>query len=305
MKPNLPFASLRTFESVARLRGFGRAAEELGVSQSAVSQHVKALEKWLGVRLVRRGGGQVMPTRQGDLLATAVGDNFSAVAVLCQDLRATAGRRPSVTLSCPAGLAKAWLWPRLSAFDMAHPDLPLSVVTVPPGVALPDEDVDIVIHHSPGGIPGMQCERLMSEQILPVCAPALASGARPLRGLPDLARHTVLHEDARGSGLVAAGWRAWASHSGQTLPTPLRERYFDGSDLVLAAAEAGLGVAMGRRPVVDAALASGRLICPFGAPVATEARYWLVYLPGAMASARVQAVRDWLLSSARETAGRA
>lgn len=305
MKPNLPFASLRTFESVARLRGFGRAAEELGVSQSAVSQHVKALEKWLGVRLVRRGSGQVLPTRQGDLLAAAVGDSFAAVAVLCQDLRASAGRRPSVTLSCPAGLAKAWLLPRLAGFDAAHPDLPLSVVTAPPGAPLPDDEVDIVIHHAAGGVPGMHCERLMTEQILPVCAPGLAVGPAPLRGVADLAQHTLLHEDLRGAGAAAAGWRHWASQSGLALPTPLRERYFDGADLVLAAAEAGLGVAMGRRPVVDAALAAGRLVAPFGTPVTTEARYWLVFLPGAQTSARVRAVRDWLLATAAQSGGQA
>ena len=294
MKNNLPFASLRTFESVVRLRGFGRAAEELGVSQSAVSQHVKALEKWLGARLVRRSGGVVIPTDAGQRLATTVGDSFGRVASLCNNLRASTGRRAAITLACPAGLAQAWLMPRLAGFDQAHPDIPLSLRVTGSAPGLADESADLVIHYGPSSLPGLHCERLMSERIFPVCAPTLLEGGRALHRPADLAGHTILHEDLSGLGGNAPGWDFWARQTGTTLPRPLRERTFNDATLIVSASVAGFGVGMGREAMVMETLTQGRLVRPFDGFAISEFSYWLTCLSGALTATPVSTLRDWL-----------
>lgn len=296
MKLNLPYASLRTFEAVARLRGYARAAQELGVSQSAVSQHVKALEKWLGIRLVRRGGGIVVPTDLGQRLALMVGDGFGAVASLCNDLRASSGQRPALTLACPAWLAQTWLVPRLARFDAAGPALTLRTARASQGMI--DDDADLTIHFGTAPIAGVPCERLMGEQVIPVCAPALLRRGLALNGPDDLTNHTLLHQRAGAEGDQVPGWPLWARQVGVPSPQGQQERYFDDPDLTLAAAVAGLGVALGRTPLVDAMLASGALIAPFGTPVATGLGYWLVFPQGAAQSARTKALADWLHTEA-------
>lgn len=298
MKMNLPYASLRTFESVARLRGFGRAAEELGVSQSAVSQHVKALEKWLGARLVRRGGGVVVPTEQGMRLALAVGEGFGVVAALCDDLRAATGQRPALMLACPAALARLWLVPRLAEFEALCPAAPLQIVNLRRGGALVDDDADLTIHFGAAPVPGVHCERLMPEQVIPVCAPDLLTRGTPLTRPEDLAAHRLLHQRPCGDGSDAPGWHDWARQSGIALPQPLQDQHFDGAETAISAAMAGLGVALGRRPLVDAALAAGGLVAPFGQPVASGFGYWLAFSQGSERSARVRKLAGWLQSLA-------
>lgn len=294
MKANLPFAALRTFESVARLRGFGRAAEELGVTQSAVSQQVKAVEEWLGVQLLTRGKGRVGPTGDGERLALAVAAGFGAIATLCHELRAARGPNPAIGLSCLPGFAVNWLFPRLINFDQRHPDFPVSIMTTATMTpATDDDDADLAIRYGLGGYSGMHVERLMSERLFPVCAPALLARL-PLQSVADLARHTLLYDDIAEVGGTPPTWEYWARELGLTLPRPARTRRFGQSNMVVQAAISGFGVALGREPLVIDALTEGRLVRPFTETVASQFSYWIVCPVEAQASERISAIRTWL-----------
>lgn len=296
MKANLPFGALRTFESVARLRGFGRAAEELGVTQSAVSQQVKALEEWLGCQLLTRGG-RATPTEDGARLAQVVAQGFGAVTSLCHELRASRSAGPAIALSCLPGFAVNWLFPRLIHFDQRHPDIQVSIMTTDAVADFGQEDTDIAIRYGLGGYAGLHVEKLMSEQIFPVCAPSLLERI-PLARVEDFARHTLLYDDVADVGGTPPTWDYWARELGLTLPRPARTRRFGQSNMVVQAAIAGFGVALGREPLVIDALNEGRLVRPFPDMVPSQFSYWIVCPMEALTSPRITAIRSWLQDEA-------
>lgn len=298
MVPNLPFTALRSFEAVARLRGFGRAAEELGVTQSAVSQQVKALESWLGMRLLVRGGARVATTEDGARLAAAIAAGFGQVAALCRSLRAARGEPPPLVVSCLPGFAYVWLIPRLIGFDQRHPDYPVSITASAALASFTDDDTDIAIRYGLGHYPGLHVEPLLAETLFPVCAPGLLAGGPPLRTPADLARHTLLLDDVTDLGAAPPTWDFWARKAGVALPRPARTRRFGQSNMVVQAAERGLGVALGRSPLVADALAAGRLVRPFPGTVTSNFAYWLVCPTEAAQEARVAAFRAWIRDEA-------
>jgi LysR family transcriptional regulator, glycine cleavage system transcriptional activator len=300
MISNLPFTALRTFEAVARQRGFGRAAEELGVTQSAVSQQIRLLEDWLGMRLLNRHGGRVSVTDEGARLAAAVAQGFGGVADICRELRDARTEPMAIGLSCLPGFAYVWLIPRLIGFDQRHPEHPVSIATSARLTDFSGDDADIAIRYGMGRYPGLHVEKLLEEWLFPVCAPSLLENGPPLRTVADLSGHTLLVDDVTDIDGLAPTWQFWANESGVTLPKPARLRRFGQSNMVVQAAVRGLGVALGRSPLVMDAITAGDLVKPFGTAVASRFAYWLVCPPDALKSPRIAAFRDWVLSEAAD-----
>lgn len=297
----LPYTALRAFEAVARLRGFGRAAEELGVTQSAVSQHVKSLEEWLGQRLLVRGSGRVSTTGEGARLAAAVKQGFGLVTTVCRELREAKGGTLALNISCLPGFAYVWLIPRLIGFDQLHPDIPVSITGTAMLANFTDDETDLAIRYGLGDYAGLHVERLLSETLFPVCSPALLEQGPPLTSVQDLAHHTMLVDDVTDLGGNPPTWDFWARETGQSLPKPARLRRFGQSNMVLQAAERGLGVALGRSPLVADALARGTLVQPLPGEAASQFAYWIVCPPEALSVPRVRAFRDWLLTEAKNS----
>jgi LysR family transcriptional regulator, glycine cleavage system transcriptional activator len=293
-----PYAALRTFEAVARLRGFGRAAEELGVTQSAVSQQVKLLEEWLGQRLLHRNGRRVAPTPGGERLANAVKLGFGQIATVCRDIREAETESLALNLSCLPGFAYLWLMPRLIGFDQLHPRISVSITTTAALATFTHDDIDLAIRYGMGGYPGLNVEKLLPETLFPVCAPTLIERGPPLLTPADLARHTLLVDDIPDLGGDPPTWEFWTRETGNALPQPARLRRFGQSNMVVQAAERGLGVALGRSPLVADALARGTLVRPFRGEVASQFSYWIVCPHEALAVPRVQLFRDWLMAEA-------
>lgn len=293
MIANLPFAALRTFEAVVRLRGFMRAAEELGVTQSAVSQQVHALEDWIGCKLVIRGPGGATPTGDGQRVAAAVEQGFGVIAATCQDIRGKATPNLSIRVKCLPGFAFLWLLPRLINFDRRFPEYQVSVIASPDQADPGAEDADISITYGDGRHPGFHVEPLMSERIFPVCAPSLLR-LSPLANPDDLHNHVLLVDDIEETGGTLPDLAFWAASLGLSQPAPQRETRFGQSYMVVQAACHGLGVAIGREPLVIDALADGRLVRPFPELVTSDYRYWMVCAKGNRSSKRVEAVRAWL-----------
>jgi LysR family transcriptional regulator, glycine cleavage system transcriptional activator len=298
MLPNLPFIALRAFEAVVRLRGFARAADELGVTQSSVSQHVKVVEEWIGRKLLVRGPRDTVATKEGKILATTIAAGIGQIADLCDKMRHKGGSDPAITVSCLPGFAVNWLFPRLIRFDQLHADTSVSISTDASPLGFATGQSDLAILYGMGNYPGLHVERLMDERLFPVCARSLLNDGPPLDELADLSRHTLLMDELADVGGSPPTWNFWAEQTGQTLPKPARIRRFGQTNMVVQAAVQGLGVALGREPLVVDALANGSLVQPLKGVALSQYSYWLVCPKNTIKSERLQRFRDWLFQEA-------
>lgn len=293
---NLPYTALRAFEAVARHSSFSAAANELNVSQSAVSQHVKSLEEWVGQELLIRGARQSVATREGTQLARAIREGLGKISTVCSTLRDKKRTDKTIIISCLPGFAFTWLFPRLMRFDMAHPDIPISIATDTGTQAFSGAEADIGIRYGFGAHPGLHVEQLIQESLFPVCAPALLQGPNGLRSIKDLNRFTLLQDENLSYGNLAPTWQFWAKNCGVSLPDGLRTRRFGQANLVIHAAIEGMGVALGREPLVIDALHDGRLVRPFAEKTLSPLSYWIVHRPELRNSVKVSEFLNWIRS---------
>ncbi len=293
--------ALRAFEAAARHLSFTRAAEELHVTQAAVSHQIKGLEEQLGLPLFRRLNRRLLLTDAGQAYLPALSEAFDRIAAATDRLSAGRGGGALKISTLPSTAAK-WLLPRLSRFRDRHPDIDILVSAAHALVDFRRDDVDLAIRYGRGVYPGLECLPLMPDEIFPVCSPGLLANGPPLKGPEDLSRHTLLH-DQTTEGEVQ-NWRNWFDMVGVRSVDPGRGPGFSDSNLVLEAAAAGQGVALGRRSLALADLASGRLVIPFGPIVPSQNKYYIVYPPTKAAQPSLAAFRDWLLEeAARDAAG--
>ncbi|WP_439124034.1 LysR substrate-binding domain-containing protein [Marivita sp.] len=296
---NLPFAALRAFEAVARHGSFSEAADELGVGQSAVSQHVKSLEEWLGHDLITRGARRSLPTRDGARLALSIADGLGQISEVCEDIRDKRRDDTTIVISCHPGFAFIWLFPRLLNFDRAHPEFAISITTDTGLRGVARAEADIAIRYGTGDFPGYAVKPLMRETLSPVCAPSLLKGPKPLRRIVDLAYHTQIRDEFGPTTTDLPTWEYWAREAGQTLPTPARIRSFGQSNMVVQATLQGDGIAMGRSPLVMDALRDGQLVQPFPHSVPSPLNYWLVYPEDQRRAKKIALFLDWIAAEAQ------
>ncbi|HET6469023.1 MAG TPA: transcriptional regulator GcvA [Geminicoccaceae bacterium] len=289
-----PLGALRAFEAAGRLASFTRAAEELHVTQTAVSHQIRRLEEDLGCRLFRRLTRSLVLTEEGRELLPFVRDGFARLEAGVARVRAQE-RSGMLTVTAPPSFAGAWRVPRLVRFQARHPEIEVQLLAVPRMVDFAREPVDIGIRYGRGEWPGLTAERLLAEELFPVCAPALRSGPAAIRAPEDLARHHLIHVLQ-----FPDDWRRWLSIAGVAGVDPERGPRFDTVTLAYEAAAAGMGVALGRKNVVQEFLASGRLVAPFRVEMPTDAAYYLVWPPEHGTRAKVRAFRDWVLAEVGE-----
>jgi LysR family glycine cleavage system transcriptional activator len=289
---------LRAFEAAARHLSFTTAANELNVTQTAISHQIRRLEEELGIRLFVRQNRALALTPEAR-------DYLPGVRAAFNDLRLATDRLKRrdndnvLTVSTIASLAAKWLLPKLSAFQEAHPGIDVRITTSTALVDFESGDVDAAIRFGRGHWPGVRAEWLMADQLFPVCSPALAAGNRPLRCPEDLKDHVLLHT----SGAQEDDWRLWLTAAG--LPAKLSTQpglTFDLSFMTIQAAIDGLGVAMGRTSYVEADIAKGRLIVPFKITLPSDAGFYLVSPETSADSPKLSAFRQWLVASAQNRA---
>lgn len=290
-----PFIALRAFEAAARRLSFARAAEELGVSPSAISQQIQQLEGFAGQPLFRRLGRSIELTEAGaaalPLLTQAMAGLAEGARLMRLPLRA---RR--VTLSAPAAFAAKWLAPRLARFHAALPEIDLRLRAEGPGFDLASADIDLAIRFGPGGPEDPYHERLMDEHLTPACAPALAHGVQTPA---DLARLPLLHDDSPDRDSAWPGWAGWFEARGVAVADPWAGLRFDQPSLVIEAAVAGAGAGLVRRSLAAGDFAAGRLVAPFpeeAAPLAYA--YWMSRPRGRTMGPALREVIGWLRAEA-------
>jgi DNA-binding transcriptional LysR family regulator len=251
---NAPLPSLnalRVFEAAARSASFTRAAKELFVTHGAVSRQVAQLEDALGVALFERRNRRVFLTPAGEELSRVATDALGQISQAVERLRQPPERRPFV-VSCERSLAMRWLIPRLRTFQDQYPDIYVHLSTGGGPMDFEGEFLGIAIRRADFPLdPGWDIAEILTEQIGPVCTPALA---QTIETRDFVALHTRTRPDA---------WPRWRELSGQNLH-PSEDRTLDHFFLSVQAAASGLGVAIGPFAIVADDLADGRLVAPFG-----------------------------------------
>ncbi|MEE8171693.1 MAG: transcriptional regulator GcvA [Alphaproteobacteria bacterium] len=294
-----PLNSIRAFEAAARHLSFTHAADELNVTQAAISHQIKSLEQWLGLPLFRRLSRAVSLTEEGAQYLPAASQALDGLAGATARLMRDGDTR-SLTVTTLDSFAAQWLMPRLKGFRVRHPEIDVRILPSDGLVDFNRQEVDMAVRYGAGNWPGLVATQLMTEEIFPVCSPALLEGPNPLRRPEDLVHHTLLHDDMRiENGEV--DWRTWLQTVGADgVIDSERGPFFAHSYLVVQAAIDAQGVALGRGVLVADALADGRLVRPFeAAGLPLDYAYYIAYPEGATQRPAVAAFTTWLLAEAR------
>jgi LysR family glycine cleavage system transcriptional activator len=276
---------LRAFEAAARHSSFAKAANELSITPAAVSQQVRHLEDYLGVRLFTRRPRSVEVTATGADYARTV------VAVLDQLALATgrihhADREGKLTIATTPSFAAQWLMPRLIRFLELHPELDVRLSTSNALVDFAREDVEVAVRYGDGRWPGLQVEMLTNTELFPVCSPSFRQGAQRLRIPANLRSRSLLR-------LMSDEWPKWLAAANLGDMSAEGPQYSD-VGLLTQAAVAGQGIALGQSIIVANELADGRLIEPFNLRISSQSAYYIVGLPGDLDRPKVRAFSSWL-----------
>jgi LysR family glycine cleavage system transcriptional activator len=292
MRPRLPpLNALKAFEAAARHEIFTRAAEELCVTQGAVSHQVKALEAELAVKLFNRERQRLIITEAGKDYLTVVRDALDRIAVGTERLlqRQNAG---VLTVSTSPDFAAKWLVHRLGHFADAHPGIDLRVSATLHHVDFAREEVDLAVRHGEGSWPGLDTVRLSAEQLFAVCSPKLISGRRRLNKPADILNFPLLHLDSR------ADWTNWLQAAGLDGADVMHGPVLNRASMVIDAAINGQGIALARTTLAAWDIINGRLVRPFSESLRLSKTYWIVCPKATATVPKIVTFRDWLLAEA-------
>ena len=303
----LSIGPLRAFEAVARLLSFRGAADELHLTQSAISRQIRALEEEIGCTLFLRG------TRHVELTSDGAALHGTAVAVLerldqtVRQIRRSRGRRV-VNVTIFASFASLWLIPRLEAFQREHPDIDIRVSAHDTLVDLEDGEIDLALRYTiPANIPS-GARRLFGETLTPVASPWLAQqaadgSAGPLGAPQDLVHHTLAEEDDHRLSAAYLSWQRWLREHGVPGLEPRRWMYLNFTYQQIQAALSGQAVALARLPLVSEQLRRGDLVEPFGAAgrLGSPYAYWLLQSSQGRNRTEVIQFSEWVLAQAAQT----
>ena len=288
-----PLNALKAFEAAARHESFTRAAEELCVTQGAVSHQVKALEAELGLKLFSREPQRLVITEAGSDYLVVVRDALDRIAVGTDRLlqRQKSG---VLTVSTSPNFASKWLVHRLGRFAEVHPTIDLRVSATLHHVDFAREDVDVAVRHGDGTAPGLDITRLNTEELFPVCSPNLLRGRHALRKPADLAHHALLHLDH------LQDWSKWLDAAGVKDANLSRGPVLNQASMAIDAAVDGQGVALARTGLAARDLISGRLVRPFSLALPVSYAYWIVCPKATAKLPKIATFRKWLLAEAAE-----
>ena len=288
--------NLRAFLSVAQHLNFRAAADELALTQSAVSRQIQALESEVGIPLFLRHTRAVELTNAGLQLLRTVEPALAGIDNTVRHMRQSAGRK-MVAISTWASFASMWLIPRLESFQQAHPDIDIRIDASDTVLDLETSDLDLVLRYAPPTHVDAHAQRLFGEQLTPVASPWLLKSGPSIQRPQDLAPYTLI-ETAYAHRSQHMAWLTWARWlAAQNLPhfEPKRRLYFNYAHQIAQAALTGQGIALARMPLVADSLANGSLV-----EILPETRiesplaYWLIVAPRSEQRTEVQAFCQWL-----------
>ena len=291
-----PLDLLRGFEAAARHLSFTRAADELHLTQSAVSRQIKALEEHLGAALFTRRHRALLLTEAGQLLYRAVADALRRITEAAAQLRAP-GR--TLTVSTTISFASLWLVPRLTSFREQHPEIDIRVDANNRLVDLARDGIEVAVRYAPPSLVPSDAIRLFGEEVMPVASPALLR-RQPLKSAADLAHHVLLHYERPDGGAPWLSWNAWREVMQLPPLTPRGALHLTQYDQVIQAAVDGQGVAIATSPLVKHLILEGKLVAPLKQRAASARAYYAVVAPQAAKRPEVEAFLQWLIAQAKD-----
>lgn len=288
--------ALRSFEAAARHRSFTLAAQELSVTQAAVSHQIRHLEDALGAPLFDRSHSRVVLTDAGQHLFSPVSLALRSIEQALRDVREQVQTQPKLTVLVTPSLGARWLARRLHRFWTRNPEIDLHIYHALPHEQFQLRRVDLAIRWGNGSCtPTQRSEVLFECGLVPVCAPAYVRSEQPLRTPGDLRHYTLLHEDSYED------WSAWFRATGVSGPMPSRGTIINDSNTLIEAAINQQGVALGRTPLIQDEIRSGVLIRPFDLTIRCDDSYYLVYEHAAEQREAFRKFHEFLVSEASET----
>ncbi|MGO4893523.1 transcriptional regulator GcvA [Flavobacterium sp. W21_SRS_FM6] len=288
-----PLNSLKTFEAAARHLSFTRAADELFVTQAAVSHQVKALEEFLSMKLFLRRNRALLLTEEGQSYYLDLKEIFRNIQDATERLVAR-GAKGAITVALPPSFAIQWLVPRISHFSQLNPDIDVRIKAVDFDEGFLSDDVDVAIYYGKGNWSGLVADKLHTEYLTPMCSPLLFQGSKPLAHLDDLRHHVLLHDSSRDA------WKGWLKKTNVLGVNVNQGPIFSHSMLVLQAAALGQGIALGHSVLARPEIQSGRLVCPFEEKLITNNAYYFVCQQSQADLGKIVAFRQWLVEQVQQ-----
>jgi LysR family glycine cleavage system transcriptional activator len=294
MRRNIPpLNPLRVFEAAARHTHFTRAADELGITQAAVSRQISVLEKWLSVPLFERRHTELRLTPEGTRYLHSLRQAFdiideSTMSILSEPVEA------KVTLCTYATFAHFWLMPRLSRFRQRFPNVQVDFLTSVASIEFRRDQADLIVTHGIAKPEGVISQKILGDVLVPVCSPIFLEKNKPLSGPADLRKLTLLHSRYRSND-----WAEWFSSLGIEFDSQ-PGLVFAGSTLAYQAAKEGIGIAMGQYRLLEAEIASGALVVPFDHRLERATGYFLLHSKHALHDPHITAFRDWIMEEANQ-----
>jgi LysR family glycine cleavage system transcriptional activator len=289
LPPLPPLHALRAFHAAGRFGRFRSAAEALGLSESAISHQVRKLENYLGVQLFERDGNRVRLSTVGRIYFDRIEPALISIRRATDEVVGPCCR---ISLTLPRSLATMWLIPRLAQLEEAVPEVNLQMVTTGRLCDLRREQIDLGIRYGTGRWGHLVVHHLFDEEAFPVCRPGYLTEAEAgdIAGTLGCSRLVIDVTDE---------WRDWAAARGLTPPEMANAILVQSHYDVLEAAAQGLGLAIGRRPLVDRYLEEGRLVAPFGSTDRSGCAYYLVYPDDIELAVPVRKVARWIMTAAK------
>jgi LysR family glycine cleavage system transcriptional activator len=285
-----PLNALRAFEASARQLSFTRAAEELFVTQAAISHQIKSLEEHLGIKLFMRKNRTLLLTEEGQSYYLDIKDVFTLLNDATERLLAR-GAKGAITVSLQPSFAIQWLVPRLNAFNTLHSEIDVRIKAVDQADHLLTEDVDVSIYYGRGRWSDVHADKLHTEYLVPVCSPLLLSGKKKLNRIDDLANHTLLHDTSRRD------WKRWFKEVDVKGVNVNHGPIFSHSAMVVQAAVHGQGVALTQSILAKPEIDAGRLVALFNHKLLSKNAFYIVCRESQVDVGKISAFREWVLDT--------
>lgn len=286
-------AALRTFEAAARHLSFTKAAAELNLTQSAVSRHIRSMEGYLGVLLFERIRQRIVLTEAGRSYARDIRGALEQMQSATVNLVAHQGKGGILRLATPPAFCMKWLIPRLDRFSQKHPSIIVDLVTRSTPFNFDTELLDAAIHYGNNDWPGVLVDRLVGEEMVPVCSSTYLVKHQTLDSPEDLRHHVLLQSTRRPNT-----WPDWLEAQNVREINPWAGLRFEHFYMIIQAAIAGLGIALLPRLLVSDDLVSRRLVIPFDASFISRDAYCLAYPAAKRTDRNVELFREWLMEEA-------
>lgn len=284
-----PLNALKAFESAAKNLSFTKAADELFVTQAAISHQIKTLEHYLSIKLFHRKNRSLLLTEEGQAYFHDLRDIFAHMQEATDRLLAM-GEKGAITVATPPSFASQWLVPRIHEFSTAYTDIDVRIKAIDLDDGFLDDTIDIAIYQGRGLWQGLHSTKLLTQYLTPMCSPLLVQGKSELKQLSDLSKHKLLHDHTRSA------WKKWLKHFDVKNVNVNQGPIFSHSMLVLQAACIGQGVALSDTFLAKPDIDSGRLICPFAEKVESTMSYYLVCKEQQAEQGKIKVFSEWMLA---------